>query len=63
MKRCKLCSHSAYTEKGERICQKYLYNVEDKVYVPCTELEIHIKNKYIYIALAVVLVLIISVVI
>lgn len=56
MKKCKFCSHSGYTERGEQVCAKYLLYVgEDKFEKTCSGFELNLNNKHLIIVTAAIL--------
>ena len=43
MKRCKFCDHLCRTDKGERVCSKYLVHLDDDDITECNGFDMDIS--------------------
>ena len=50
MNKCKICDHCAITEKGERVCTKYLIYIGQGPYTYCEGPESRISLKQVIVA-------------
>lgn len=56
MKKCKICCHSGFTERGEQVCAKYLLYVgEDDFEKPCNGFEMQIRTRHIAVSAIVII--------